>query len=50
MERVPDRLVHEFYGSPAGVIAAVVTQRIRPRGTDDDLVVGLEIEIARRLA
>lgn len=49
VQRVPDRLLHEQYSSPAAVVAAVVKQRVRPSKTDDDEIAGLHGEIVRRL-
>jgi hypothetical protein len=50
LQRVPTQRLHEHYVSPAGVIAVAASQAVAPKDSDDDVLPGLEHEIARRLA
>ncbi len=49
LQRVPHRMLHEHYVSPAGVIAVAASHHVAPTTSDDDVLPGLESEIARRL-
>ncbi len=49
LQRVPNRMLHEHYVSPAGVIAIAASRHVAPTTSDDDVLPGLESEIARRL-